>query len=117
VTMRPIGYLRGMALPPALSPEARQAALAKAAIARTVRAELKAQLKMGAITLAEVLERGETDEIVGNTKVLVLLESLPGLGKVKARRTLEEIGIAETRRVRGLGGNQRTKLLDLAKPE
>ncbi len=106
-----------MALPPALSTEARQAALAKAAIARTERAELKAQLKMGAITLAEVLQRGETDEIVGSTKVLVLLESMPGLGKVKARRTLEDLGIAETRRVRGLGANQRTKLLELAKSE
>ena len=78
------------------------------------RAELKAQLKMGAVTLAEVLTRGESDDIVGNTKVLVILESLPGLGKVKARRTMEEIGIAETRRVRGLGGNQRQKLLELA---
>ena len=36
-------------------------------------------------------------------KVLAVLESLPGVGKVKARRIMEEIGISETRRVRGLG--------------
>ena len=36
-----------------------------------------------------------------------MLESLPGVGKVKARRTMEEIGISETRRVRGLGAQQR----------
>jgi len=45
-------------------------------------------------------------------KVLAVLESLPGVGKVKARRTMEEIGISETRRVRGLGTQQRQALLD-----
>jgi ribosomal protein S13 len=45
-------------------------------------------------------------------KVLAVLESLPGVGKVKARRTMDEIGISETRRVRGLGDQQRSKLLD-----
>ena len=41
-----------------------------------------------------------------------MLESLPGVGKVKARRTMEEIGISETRRVRGLGDQQREALLE-----
>ncbi len=41
-----------------------------------------------------------------------MLESLPGVGKVKARRTMEEIGISETRRVRGLGVQQREALLE-----
>jgi ribosomal protein S13 len=45
-------------------------------------------------------------------KVLTVLESLPGLGKVKARRVLEDVGISETRRVQGLGENQRKKLLE-----
>ena len=100
-----------MAQPPALTPEQRAAALAKAAAARTARAELKERLKLGSLTLAEVLAQGETDELVGKTKVLAVLESLPGVGKVKARRTMEEIGIAETRRLRGLGVQQRQALL------
>jgi hypothetical protein len=100
-----------MAQPPSLSPEQRAAALEKAAAARKARAELKERLKLGSITLAEVLKQGETDELVGKTKVLAVLESLPGVGKVKARRTMEEIGIAETRRVRGLGSQQREALL------
>jgi DNA uptake protein ComE-like DNA-binding protein len=104
-----------MALPPVLSTEARQAALAKAGLARTARAELKARLKMGSVSLAEVLDPDQTDEVVSNTKVLTILESLPGLGKVKARRVLDEIGIAETRRVKGIGDNQRIKLLELVK--
>ena len=101
-----------MPQPPPLSPEQRQAALAKAAAARRQRAELKEKLKMGSIGLAELLEQGDRDEVVGNTKVVTVLESLPGLGKVKARRVLEDVGISETRRVQGLGTNQRTKLLE-----
>jgi len=100
-----------MALPPALSPEQRAAALEKAAIARRERAELKEKLKMGTLNLPELLNIADKDEIVGKMKVLAVLESLPGVGKVKARRTMEEIGISETRRVRGLGDQQRSKLL------
>ena len=45
-----------MPLPPALSPEARQAALEKAGIARRRRAELKERLKLGSLTLKELLD-------------------------------------------------------------
>lgn len=99
-----------MPLPPALSPDQRQAALEKAATARRVRAELKEKLKMGSLTLTELLDQGESDEIVGKMKVLSVLESLPGLGKVKARRLMEDVGISESRRVQGLGDQQRKKL-------
>ncbi|MGI8753757.1 MAG: integration host factor, actinobacterial type [Acidimicrobiales bacterium] len=101
-----------MPLPPALTPDQRQAALEKAAVARRVRAELKEKLKMGSLTLAELLEQGDTDEIVGKMKVLSVLESLPGLGKVKARRLMEDVGISESRRVQGLGDQQRKKLFE-----
>jgi len=101
-----------MALPPSLSPEQRQAALEKAAAARRARAELKERLKMGSISLAELLEEAERDETIGKTKVLAAIEALPGVGKVKARRAMEDIGIAETRRLRGLGKDQRAKLLE-----
>ncbi len=101
-----------MALPPTLTPEQRQAALAKAAAARRERAELKEKLKMGSLNLKELFSRADSDDIVGKMKVVAVLESLPGVGKVKARRTMEEIGISETRRVRGLGDQQRKSLLD-----
>ena len=100
-----------MPQPPPISPEARAAALEKAAAARRQRAELKEKLKMGSITLGELFDQDE-DEAIAKMKVLAVLESLPGLGKVKARRTMEEVGIAETRRVQGLGANQRKALLD-----
>jgi len=101
-----------MPLPPSLSPEQRQAALDKAAAARRERAELKEKLKMGSINLKELLQLADSQEVVAKMKVLSVLESLPGVGKVKARRTMEEVGISETRRVRGLGDQQRSKLLD-----
>lgn len=100
-----------MAKPPSLSTEQRQAALAKAAAVRKARSELKARLKMGSITFREVLDQAATDDVVAKTKILSILESLPGVGKVKARRTMESIGIAESRRIRGLGDQQREKLL------
>ena len=100
-----------MPLPPALSDEQRQAALAKAAEARRARAEIKERLKMGSLSLPELLEQARDDEMIAGIKVLAVLESLPGVGKVKARRTMEEVGIADTRRVRGLGDQQRKALL------
>ena len=66
---------------------------------------------MGNITLSELLQRAGNDELVGKMKVVSVLESLPGLGKVKARRLMEQIGISETRRLQGLGSNQKEALL------
>jgi len=101
-----------MANPPALSPEQRAAALEKAAEARRVRAEMKDRLKMGLLSFSELLDDADNNEILGKMKVLAALESMPRLGKVKARRLMEDVGIAESRRLRGLGDSQRRQLLD-----
>ena len=94
-----------MALPP-LTPEQRAAALEKAAQARKDRAEVKSRLKHGSTTLPQVLKEGQTDEVVGKMKVSALLESMPGVGKVRAKQIMERLDISETRRIRGLGANQ-----------
>lgn len=99
--------------PPELSDEARRAALAKAAEVRRRRSVLKQQLKSGELTFRKLLDGVEGDDVVGKMKVLAVLESLPGVGKVKARRTMDEVGIAESRRLRGLGDQQRASLLDV----
>jgi hypothetical protein len=101
-----------MANPPSLTKEQRDAALKKAGEVRAARAELKEKLKMGSVTLAGVLKDADADDVIGKLKVLSLLESLPGVGKVKARRLMEDIGISESRRVRGLGPQQRQALLE-----
>jgi hypothetical protein len=100
-----------MPQPPALTPEQRQAALQKAARVRRERAEVKEKLKMGHLSLPELLKNAENDETVGKMKVVSVLESLPGLGKVKARRLMETVGISESRRLQGLGAKQRADLL------
>ncbi|MFD9813584.1 MULTISPECIES: integration host factor, actinobacterial type [Streptomyces] len=94
-----------MALPP-LTPEQRAAALEKAAAARRERAEVKNRLKNSGVTLHEVIEAGQGNEVIGKMKVSALLESLPGVGKVRAKQLMERLGISESRRVRGLGSNQ-----------
>ena len=100
-----------MPLPPALTPEQRQAALEKAAVARRQRAEVKEKLKASSLTLAELFEQIDRDEILAKLKVVSVLESLPGVGKVRARRLMQELDISESRRLRGLGRNQREALL------
>lgn len=100
-----------MALPE-LTAEQRAAALAKAAEARKIRAEVKNRLKYAQEPLRNVIELGQKDDVIGKMRVTALLESLPGIGKVRARALMGEIGISESRRVRGLGPNQIAALLE-----
>ena len=95
---------------PTLTPEQRANALAKAAEARQARAELKNGLKAGTVTLADALDRAAADDEIGKTKVSALLEALPGVGKVRRVQVMDRLGIHESRRVRGLGENQRRAL-------
>ena len=95
---------------PQLTPEQRAAALEKAAAARKVRAELRERLKSKGTSVGDVLKQGETDEIIGKMRVSAVLESLPGVGKARAAKIMERLEISPTRRVRGLGANQRKAL-------
>jgi hypothetical protein len=99
-----------MALPP-LSDEARKEALKKAAAARSARAALRAQVKSGELSFADVLAKAG-DPIVDKIKVIALVESLPGYGKAKAAKLLTELDISDTRRVKGLGEKQKAALLE-----
>lgn len=100
-----------MALPQ-LTPQQRAEALEKAAAARRERAVVKNRLKSSQGSLSGVIKEGKTNEVIGKMKVSSLLESMPGVGRVRARQIMEEVGISETRRVRGLGANQIAALLD-----
>lgn len=91
---------------PSLTPEQRAAALEKAAAARRERAEVKNRLKHSGASLTTVVRDGQKNEVIGKMKVLALLESMPGVGKIRAKQIMERLGIAESRRVRGLGANQ-----------
>jgi hypothetical protein len=95
---------------PQLTEEQRKQALEKAAEARRKRADLKQQLKTGRLNLPQVLARPD-DQTIGKMKVSSVLESLPGVGKVRARKIMERLDISSSRRIRGLGGKQREALL------
>lgn len=95
---------------PQLTEEQRRQALEKAAEARRRRAQIKSQLKSGALGLSECLERSESDEILGKMKVSAMLEALPGVGKVRAQKVMEELNISPSRRLRGLGDKQKHAL-------
>ena len=98
-----------MALPQ-LTDEQRKAALEKAAAARHARAELREKIKQGEVSLEEVLN--SDDPIANRMKVTALIESLPGYGKAKAAKIMDELGISSTRRVKGLGARQREQLIE-----
>lgn len=91
---------------PTLTPEQRAAALAKAAAARRERAAVKNRLKYAQGSLADVVDEGQRNDVIGKMKVSALLEAMPGVGKVRARQLMEELTISESRRVRGLGAKQ-----------
>ena len=99
-----------MTLPP-LTPEQRAAALEKAAAARKARAELKVRLKSSGTRLDDVLADGAQDDVIGKMKVVAVLESMPGVGKVRAQKIMERLEISPSRRLRGLGAKQREALV------
>ena len=99
-----------MALPQ-LTDEQRKAALEKAAAARHARAELREKIKKGETSLEDVLD--SDDPIAARMKVSALIESLPGYGKAKASKIMDELGISSTRRVKGLGARQREQLIEV----
>ncbi len=96
---------------PVMTAEQRSAALSKAAAARTARKGLLDQVKAGKLSLAEVLGKSDTDELVKKTKILAVIKALPGVGTVRAAQLLEQVRIVDTRRVGGLGARQREALI------
>lgn len=93
---------------PIRTPEERADDLLKAAAARAKRSGVKTSLKHGTTPLAEVIYT--QDETIGKMKVSAVLQAMPGVGKIRAGQIMGRLGIAENRRVRGLGDNQRAAL-------
>lgn len=67
---------------------------------------MKNRLKHSGASLSEVVRASQTNDVIGKMRVSALLESMPGIGKVRAQQIMERLQIAPTRRVRGLGVNQ-----------
>ena len=100
-----------MPIPPKLTAEQRAAALAKSTAARQVRAGVKARVKSGDLSLSAVISLAKNDEAIAKMRVVELLESISGVGKVRAIATLDRLQISQTRRIQGLGVAQLKNLL------
>ena len=100
-----------MPIPPKLTAQQRAAALAKSTASRQVRAATKARVKSGDLTLSAVFDLAKSDEAIAKMRVIELLESFAGVGKVRAIATLDRLQISQTRRIQGLGVAQRQNLL------
>ena len=95
-----------MGAPPQLTPEERSRALAKAKQVRQVRAAVKSRVKSGEISISDVITLAQSDEAVAKMRVLELVESMSGVGKIRAKTILERLDISLTRRIQGLGRHQ-----------
>ena len=100
-----------MGAPPQLTPEERANALAKAKFSRQVRAGVKLRIKNQDLSIAQVLEIARNDEAIAKMRVFELVESVPGMGKIRAKALLERLHISLTRRVQGLGRHQVESLI------
>jgi len=95
-----------MGAPPQLTPEERARALAKAKESRQIRAAVKARVKSGELSITDVVKMSKDDEAIAKMRVLELVESISGVGKIRGKSILERLGISLTRRLQGLGRHQ-----------
>jgi guanylate kinase len=100
-----------MALPPQLSEEERARALEVAKRSRQERAQIKNEIHKGTISFSQFLTMADSNQVLAKMRVVELLESLPGYGKIRAQALMERFEISPTRRVQGLGRHQRSSLL------
>lgn len=94
-----------------LTPQERAAARAKALEARGARAELKERFRRQEIGLADVFSAADDDPAIARLRTLDLLQTLHGVGEVRATAILDATGISRARRLGGLGRRQREALI------
>ena len=100
-----------MGTPPQLTPAERANALAKAKASRQERSEVKSRIKSGELSISEVISLADDNEVIAKMRVLEMVESKSGVGKIRGKALLEKLEISSTRRIQGLGRYQRAALL------
>ena len=96
---------------PVRSLDQRMEALKRANDIRVKRAQLKKDLKSGAVSIEQILR--EPPEYVSTAKVFDMLMAVPKFGRVKAPRLLNQCRISQSKTVGGLSDRQRQELIDL----
>ena len=89
----------------------RVSALARALNLRTEMSRVLEEISDGSLSLFEVFAKSINDEATGRLYVVKALESIPVVGKVKARRVMTELGITQKRRVDSLSTQERDALI------
>ena len=97
---------------PHATEEGRQIALKKSVEARSARADLRAQMRAGDVSLADLRGRVE-DPVVGRMRIRSALTAQKGIGVLRAIKIEETVGVTETKRLGGLGPRQWDTLLEL----
>jgi hypothetical protein len=96
---------------PLRSLDQRMEALRRANEIRVRRAQLKKDLKAGAVRIESVLRN--PPEYVETAKVIDILMAVPKFGRVKAARFLNQCRISQSKTVGGLSERQRAELVGL----
>jgi len=94
-------------------PDTDRAAASRAAVAaRRARAAVKTAIESGQRSALDVAETAWRDgaSAEASLRITDLLTSIAGIGRVRAERFLQDLGISERKRVGGLGARQRPRL-------
>ena len=96
-------------------PEVDRVAASRAAVdARRKRAEVKNRIATGAVSALTVLDDAfaDPDGVAGRMRATDFLLSVPAIGRTKLARILEDLKISPSKRLGGLGPNQRMRIRD-----
>lgn len=97
---------------PILTTEQHRENLEKAKAARQRRAAILKSVADGSYSVVDVLNMALEDETVSRMKVFTLIKAVPGYGFARTQQTMKRLHIAESRRIKGLGANQRAALVE-----
>lgn len=98
---------------PNLTTEQRRENLEKAKAARRRRAAILKGVADGSYSVVDVLNMALEDETVSRMKVFTLIKAAPGYGFARTQQTMKRLHISESRRIKGLGANQRAELVEV----
>lgn len=98
---------------PNLTTEQRRENLEKAKAALQRRAAILKGVADGSYSVPDVLNMAGNDDTVARMKVFTLIKAAPGYGFARTQQTMRKLHISESRRLRGLGVNQRAALVEL----
>lgn len=101
-----------MKMIPNLTTEQRRANLEKAKAARSKRAAVLKKVTNGTYSVEDVLNMALEDKAISRMRAFTLIKAVPGYGFSKTQQLLKKLHIAESRRLGGLGSNQRAALVE-----